>query len=214
MLITLSDGQVITIANWYSSYSSRIEQFEFADGTVWESADILSNMVITGAEGDGNVYNQQVLNQGVIEGLVRINEKGIIDPGWLPRTPTESVDNLNNGMLSSIITNAYIEEQESLEPISSMDTLEGLVRINEKGIIDPGWLPRTPAESVDNSNDTELDSAFNQLVQAHSSFGDVGDDTGFGKKDDGYRYILPVPEPLIKLCISKVLMATCVAINK
>ncbi len=44
MLITLSDGQVITITNWYSAGSSRIEQFEFADGTVWEASDILNNV--------------------------------------------------------------------------------------------------------------------------------------------------------------------------
>ena len=45
MLITLSDGQVIIIANWYHASSSRIEQFEFADGTVWGESDILNNIV-------------------------------------------------------------------------------------------------------------------------------------------------------------------------
>ena len=50
MLITLSDGQVITIANWNSANKSRLEQFEFADGTVWASADIISAMVITDTE--------------------------------------------------------------------------------------------------------------------------------------------------------------------
>ena len=34
MLITLSDGQVVTIANWYQSGSTRIEQFEFSDGYI------------------------------------------------------------------------------------------------------------------------------------------------------------------------------------
>ena len=50
MLIALSDGQVITIANWNSANISRIEQFEFADGTVWESTDITNAMAI--ASGD------------------------------------------------------------------------------------------------------------------------------------------------------------------
>jgi len=46
MLITMPDGQVVTITNWYSSYSSRIEQLEFADGTLWQAADIISNMAL------------------------------------------------------------------------------------------------------------------------------------------------------------------------
>jgi len=58
MLITLSDGQVITITDWYSADSSRIEQFEFADGTVWAVADILANMVVVGNDGDGYIYNK------------------------------------------------------------------------------------------------------------------------------------------------------------
>lgn len=47
MLITLSDGQVISIDNWYSTNSSRIEQIEFTDGTTWSAADIQSNMAVT-----------------------------------------------------------------------------------------------------------------------------------------------------------------------
>ena len=46
MLIMLSDGYIITISNWYSSNARRIEQFEFADGTVWEAVDIISNVSV------------------------------------------------------------------------------------------------------------------------------------------------------------------------
>lgn len=44
--------------------------------------------------------------------------------------------------------------------------------------------------------DISLDAGLNQLVQAHTVFGSVDDDSSFGKKDDGYRYTLPVIEPL------------------
>ena len=62
MLITLSDGKVITIANWYQLYSSRIEQLEFEDGTVWAAADILANMVVAGTDGDDNINNKKFMS--------------------------------------------------------------------------------------------------------------------------------------------------------
>ena len=62
MLITLSDGQVVTIANWYQSGSTRIEQFEFSDGTLWLAADMLTNMVIAGTEGSDTIINKRLVN--------------------------------------------------------------------------------------------------------------------------------------------------------
>ncbi|MCP4985226.1 MAG: hypothetical protein GY928_03885, partial [Colwellia sp.] len=62
MLITLSDGQVVTITNWYSSNTSRIEKFEFADGTTWQAADVLANMVIAGTDGDDTISNKYLLH--------------------------------------------------------------------------------------------------------------------------------------------------------
>jgi len=45
--------------------------------------------------------------------------------------------------------------------------------------------------------DTEqlIDTAVNQLVQAHASFADIGDEVEVGKFDNSYRNILPVLEP-------------------
>ena len=81
--------------------------------------------------------------------------------------------------------------------------------IKDKDVIDPGWLPLPPvhiASSDDvidngelgvNADNIILESALNQLVQAHSSFGNSGADLDFGKKDDGRQYTLPVLDPLI-----------------
>ena len=71
------------------------------------------------------------------------------------------------------------------------------IDFNDIGIVVPGWLPQTPIEGLESVIDSGLDTAFNQLVQAHSSFGDVGDDSGLSKEDKGYRYTLPVPEAMM-----------------
>ena len=58
MLVHLPDGNVITIVDRSRGSSSQflhIEQFEFADGTVWTGEDIFANMVIQGNEGDSSV---------------------------------------------------------------------------------------------------------------------------------------------------------------
>ncbi len=63
MLITLADDHVITIANWNSANKSRLEQFEFADGTVWTSAEIINKMEIVGTENSLIVSNLNLLIQ-------------------------------------------------------------------------------------------------------------------------------------------------------
>ena len=138
-------------------------------------------------EGIDNLMDEEPLvpinaENTLIKGIDH-NDMGIIDPGWLPQMPLEGIDNLM--------------DEELLVPINTENTLIKGIDHNDMGIIDPGWLPQTSIEGIDNSVGTDLDSALNQLVQAHSSFSDVSDETGFGKKDDGYRYTLPVPEPLI-----------------
>jgi hypothetical protein len=220
MLITLSDGQVITITNWYSLHTSRIEQFEFADGRVWAPADILDNMVVKSVDSIKyfenlieDFHNEELTSMTSLNTLNaekialepikyddfsdvirRIKDIGIIDPGWLPQTPIEGINNVVNGEFSNIQT----EEEKTVEPIKSGDLSDVIRGIKDIGIIDPGWLPQTPIEGNDYySIEVELNSAFNQLVQAHSSFNDITDETGFDKNDNGYRYTLPVPVPLI-----------------
>ena len=303
MFIRFESGEVLTIDNWYSGNSSRIENIVFDDGSSLDTAQIIAQMDITGSDGDDvinhryQIHNQDVnyalgngndtlvevidkriidpgwlpqpvesivsLTNGELSGLIDANDtlvevidKRIIDPGWLPQ-PAESIVSLTNGELSGLIdandtllkvidkhiidpgwlpqpvesivslTNGelsgLIDANDTLvevidkriidpgwlpQPVESIvsltngelfgliDANDTLVEVIDKRIIDPGWLPQ-PAESIETSVGTELDSAFNQLVQAHSSFSDVSDETSFDKKDDGYRYILPVPEPLI-----------------
>ena len=200
-------GDQIIIENAYVNNQYAIEQFVFADGSVLKQSDLnvlvnstqlsfrsASNIIESQSDGawgltdvSFNIGEQAKLPtidiKGTIGKEIDVRNKWIIDPGWLPQMPLEGIDNLM--------------DEELLVPINTENTLIKGIDHNDMGIIDPGWLPQTSIEGIDNSVGTDLDSALNQLVQAHSSFSDVSDETGFGKKDDGYRYTLPVPEPLI-----------------
>jgi Ca2+-binding RTX toxin-like protein len=57
----------ITLRNWFAGDANKIERIEFADGTVWNSADLLANISLIPTEGDDILVGSQ--GQDVISGL-------------------------------------------------------------------------------------------------------------------------------------------------
>ncbi len=49
----MPDGEVITFKNWYINYDhTRLENIEFADGTVWGSSQMLTSIEVEGQSND------------------------------------------------------------------------------------------------------------------------------------------------------------------
>jgi hypothetical protein len=54
LYLTLADGTRAKINGWFSNPANRFEQVQFADGTVWTTADLETRIVVPAATGAGN----------------------------------------------------------------------------------------------------------------------------------------------------------------
>lgn len=56
-----STADRITLDNWYAGETNRIERIEFADGTVWSGADLMSKMVVpSGSASADELYGTEI----------------------------------------------------------------------------------------------------------------------------------------------------------
>ena len=62
----ISTGETITLVD--ENKHSKYYHIEFADGTIWESADILDNTIIRGTDGDDNLAGYFGVQQNIIDG--------------------------------------------------------------------------------------------------------------------------------------------------
>ncbi|MCP4985449.1 MAG: hypothetical protein GY928_05055, partial [Colwellia sp.] len=223
MLITLSDGQVVTITNWYSSYTSRIEQFEFADGTTWQAADVLANMVIAGTDGDDTISNKYLLHS------TNYDMGGGNDSVYGGKGDDTYLYNLGDG-------------NDTINDYSGTDTLrfgagitadnisiganetDMLITLSDGQVVTiTNWYSSYTsrieqfefadgttwqAEDIINkaslfadvtpvSNASSIDSNLNLLIQSYSGFDDVSDESGWELSKGGNSIVLPVLESSI-----------------
>ncbi|KGJ88617.1 calcium-binding protein [Colwellia psychrerythraea] len=218
MLITLSDGQVITIANWNHSNNSRIEQFEFADGTIWDGVDILANMVIAGSDGDGYVNNQYLRNGTTYDmglGDDRVyGGKG--DDAYLYNLG-DGNDTINDYSGSDILRFGVGITADNISV--SVNHSDLLITLSDEQVITlvNGYSPNslrieqfefsdgTVWETTDifaniglsTAESSSTDSNLNLLIQSYSSFDDASDDSGLELSKTSNSIVLPVIESIM-----------------
>ena len=220
MLITLSDGQVITIANWQTSNNSRIEQFEFADGTLWQTADIMANTVVAGTDGDGNVYNKYLISgttydmglgndtvyggsgddtylYNLGDGNDTINDYSGSDT--LRFGAGITTDNINVSLRGSDMLITFSDDQvvkivnwfqAGIGSIEQFEFADGTLWQTED-IINKASLA---ADVTPVSEVSSIDSNLNLLIQSYSGFDDASDESGLELSKGGNSIVLPVLE--------------------
>jgi Ca2+-binding RTX toxin-like protein/GH24 family phage-related lysozyme (muramidase) len=220
MLVTLPNGQVITITNWYSSRNTRIEQFEFADGTVWEAADVLANMVVTGTDGDSNVDNRKLINGTTYEmGLGDDTVYGGKGDDVYRYNLGDGNDNIKDFTASDTLRFGAGITADNIS-VSANDT-DMLVSLpNGQVITITNWhsLDSSRIEQFEFADGTvweaadiiskisvtadvaavseysSIDANLNLLIQSHSSFGDMSDEAGMELFITSNSSVLPVIE--------------------
>ena len=216
MLITLSDSQVITITDWYSADSSRIEQFEFTGGTVWAVADILANMVVAGSgdegNGDGHIYNKYLASGTTYEmGLgddTVYGGKGDdiylynLGDGSDTINDFKGADSLRFGAgISADDIGVSANDSDMLITLSDGQVITiidwysaGSSRIEQFEFADGTvWEASDILNNVANQA-ASAQKSFNQLIQAYSSFDDGTDDIELSQISRDNLVITPFTE--------------------
>ncbi|CBL45948.1 Hemolysin-type calcium-binding protein [gamma proteobacterium HdN1] len=115
LVITIGNtGDSLTINNWYSSSTYRVEEFELADGTVLNAQSLLEGRVVSGSESaetihGNNSYNDQLAGRGGNDTLYGYAGDDLLDSGTGDDTLSgaEGNDSLIGGAGNDILQGSY-----------------------------------------------------------------------------------------------------------
>ena len=135
MVLTLNSADSITVKNWFDgTIFDKIENVDFADGTVWTAADMEFGLTVTGGgtvQGGqyadtlrANAYGAQLNGGGGDDQLVAMVDGSIFDVTF------------NGGAGNDILTGSYGRDIYQFNLGDGHDTITDDVRANGQGVAD------------------------------------------------------------------------------